>query len=438
MIETFLLVALPYIALVVCVAGTFYRIKTASLTYTALSSQFLESKSLLWGSLPWHIGISLILLGHFLALLFPGPWHALMNHRPFLLTVEVGGMALSFAAIVGLLILIVRRVTSARVQSVTTSMDLFVLALLLAQIVIGLGVAAQYRWGALWSTGTAVPYIWSILLLQPDPQLVADLPILMKAHIVTAWLIIALIPFSRLIHMFALPVHYLMRAPQQVIWTNPRKLESAESAMIEHESRRYFIKGMVGIAAGGALLSVGAMDKVFRFFFGPRLSRREEAEIMATRLKRLQATASQKQLELERQQTNYILVESLSKLNDTKGKYFIDYEMRPALAFKGSNGLPILLSAKCTHLGCTVGNDVTDGKILCPCHVSFFSIETGQPDANAPAKAPLPKVPWVLMDTKGAIVASCDSAGRISGNTALDAIKNTNVYITKNLEEARS
>lgn len=436
MIESFLLLALPYIALVVCVVGTIYRIKNASLTYSALSSQFLESKSLMWGSMPWHIGIVTVLLGHAIALLAPGFWHTLLSYKPFLLAVESIGLGVSALCILGLTVLIVRRVVSARVQAVTSSMDLAVLFLLLVQIILGVAVAVNYKWGAMWATGTASPYIYSILTFQPDITYVSDMPIIIKAHIVNAWLILLLVPFSRLIHMFALPVHYLTRPWQKVVWNNPRRELTAVEERVEQEGRRHFIKGMVGVTAGGVLLSVGAMDKMFRFFFGPRLSDAEQAEIMETRLKRLQATATQKQLELERQQSKYILIAPLAELSSTRGKYFTDYEMRPALAFLGHDGMPVLMSAKCTHLGCTVGNEVNDkGKILCPCHVSFFDVATGSPDADAPAKAPLPKLPWVLMNKKGDVVASCSDKGVVAGNPAPELLKGTNVYIARSNQE---
>ena len=60
------------------------------------------------------------------------------------------GIALSVLCVVGLAVLALRRLTSARVQAVTTTMDLVVLAVLLVQIVLGLAVAVHYRWGAAW------------------------------------------------------------------------------------------------------------------------------------------------------------------------------------------------------------------------------------------------------------------------------------------------
>ena len=204
------------------------------------------------------------------------------------------------------------------------------------------------------------------------------------------------------------------------------------------ESKRQFIKGLCLFAAGAALLSVGTLRDLFLFFFGPRLSKEQEAEMMQTRLARTKATVFQRELELERQQSQYILIGALSDLSQEKGKYFIDYEMSPGLAFLGDNGLPTLLSAKCTHLGCTVGNVVdAEGQILCPCHVSYFNIKTGMPNPGAPAKAPLPKLPWVLMNQQGKIIAA-GHAGKPTGLTTAEAVKDTNVYIAKTHEELLS
>lgn len=439
MLETVLFIALPYVAIVVCIVGSIYRVRTAPMSYSSLSSQFLENKALVWGSVPWHIGIILILLAHIIVFVAPGPWKMLVSVKPLLLAIEITGIALSIGCLVGLVVLVARRIVSARVQAVSTTMDFVVLGLLLAQVALGLGVAVHYKWGAAWAPGTMTPYLWSLLTLQPDISVVREMPLALQAHIVGAWLILLALPFSRLIHMLALPVHYLFRPPQQVIWNTVRRAEAAEEHYVDQEARRNFIYGSIGIAAGAALLGIGTMDKAFRFFFGPRLTKEQESEMMELRLKRLQATADQRKLELERQTSQFILVAALSDLKPTEGKYFIDYEMRPALAFKGSDGLPIILSAKCTHLGCTVGNQVNDqGKILCPCHVSFFDIKTGEPNADAPAKAPLPILGWVIMDGTGNKLAERDRKGMVTMLADSAKLASANVYISRAHAEAAS
>jgi Rieske Fe-S protein len=195
--------------------------------------------------------------------------------------------------------------------------------------------------------------------------------------------------------------------------------------------RRTFIRAVVVTLSGAFLLVAGAADKIFRFFFGPRLSRQDESKLMKARLQRLKEAETQRALDLERQESDYILVAALSQLSPSEGKYFIDYEMRPALAFLGSDGLPNLLSAKCTHLGCTVGNIAEEGKILCPCHISYFDIKSGQPNLGSPAKLPLPHVAWVLKNRSGEIVAMRTSDGETHGTTSGAALNDCDVYISK-------
>ncbi|MBK9144042.1 MAG: respiratory nitrate reductase subunit gamma [Candidatus Melainabacteria bacterium] len=432
MIDSFLYIALPYVAIAICIVGSIYRIRKEPMTYSALSSQFLENNGLMWGSLPWHIGIILILLAHLLAFLCPELWQRLLSDRPVLLAVEVLGYGLSILCILGLVVLTIRRLTSPRIQAVTTVMDLLVLFLLLVQVGCGLMIAIQYRWGALWCTGTTCQYLWSLMTFRPDLAYIQDLPHAVKAHITGAWLLILVIPFSRLIHLFSVPIAYLTRPPQNVIWANPRRSDASNEVFVKEESRRHFVLAAGGILFGGFLLVVGTFDKIFQFFFGPRLSAEDETRLMHEKLERLKITAEQRSLEVERRESRYIFVSALKDLSESEGKYFIDFSMRPGIAFKGKDGLPILISAKCTHLGCTVGNKLDDeGRILCPCHVSYFDIVTGQPNDGAPAKEPLPHISWVLMNQGGEVLVKYTPGKQAEGNTAPGAIADAGVYVSK-------
>jgi nitrite reductase/ring-hydroxylating ferredoxin subunit len=127
-------------------------------------------------------------------------------------------------------------------------------------------------------------------------------------------------------------------------------------------------------------------------------------------------SAEERELQLERMRSAYIRVAAFGELSPTEGRYFTDYLMRPALAFLGDDGLPLLISAKCTHLGCTVSSQVDGrGRLLCPCHVSYFDLETGAPEPGSPAKAPLPQLGWVLRDAAGNVVASRSPSGETAG-----------------------
>jgi nitrate reductase gamma subunit len=432
MVDAFLFIGLPYAAIVTMLVAGIWRMRHNRFSMSSKSSQFLEDRQLLWGSAPWHIGIITVLLGHLVAGFLPQVWSGILTVPGTLVVIETIGVACSLLAVTGLGLLIYRRITSARVQAVTTTMDLVVVALLLAQVGVGLMSAASFRYGSAWSTGTVVPYFWGLITLNPDMSYVADFPMLFKLHLIGAWLIILLLPFTRLMHVLVVPVHYLWRPPQLVVWNNARRRQQAVAATVRAESRREFLKGAVGVAGAGGLLALGVSEKTVNFFKGPRPDSEAEAAFLQKKLQRLQQTAEERELELERQRNDMILVARYSELAENKGRYFTDYAMAPGLAFKGKDGLPMVLSAKCTHLGCTVGSDVNaDGQIMCPCHISYFSIQTGRPNEGAPARLPLPQVGWALVDAGGKVVASRQPGQPIQGQAAAALLAQCSLYITR-------
>jgi nitrate reductase gamma subunit len=214
-------VALPYAAMTVFLAGVIWRYRNPS-SISSLSSQILESRWLVWGAVPFHLGIALLLLGHLAPLLFPTQWQALVTDRNALLTVESIGAGAAVLCLIGLVVLFVRRISSAYVRSASTILDLIVLAVLIGQVALGLSVALLHRWGSVWSVRTTTPYLWSLFTLRPDPALIAGVPQLVTLHLTGAWIVLALIPFTRLVHMFTWPLGHLGRRPQTVVWGQPR------------------------------------------------------------------------------------------------------------------------------------------------------------------------------------------------------------------------
>jgi Rieske Fe-S protein len=202
-----------------------------------------------------------------------------------------------------------------------------------------------------------------------------------------------------------------------------------------YHGRRHILKGIAGLGIGIALLSIGALERLFLFFSGPRMSAQQESALIEQRLEKNVETAGIEGLEIERLSNEYLLVAKLSDLKPHTGVYFYDYQMRPALAFVSKNGLPLLISAKCTHLGCTVGNTVDEhNQILCPCHLSLFNIETGQP-SRGPSVQPLPRLGWIIKDSTGRIVASQSPGGAITGKLEETKIHSYTVFIAKKFRE---
>jgi nitrate reductase gamma subunit len=221
-VNTALFGVFPYIAIALGVGGTVERLLRHPSTVTSRSSQFLESRQHFWALVPFHFGILIVIAGHVTAVAIP---HALAGWNaslPRLFALEIFALASGMLAAGGLALGLFRRLSTASVRATTSGMDWLVLGVLLLQLLGGIGVAVTQTWGSGWFTAVAAPYLWSIVWLQPDLSAVAALPAAIKAHIAGAWLLIAIFPFTRLVHALKPPIGYLWRRPQIVRWYKAR------------------------------------------------------------------------------------------------------------------------------------------------------------------------------------------------------------------------
>ncbi len=233
-----LFIALPYVAIVTFFVGCVWRYRTSGFKYSSLSSQFLEGDRLYFGAVLFHWGILIVFCGHLLTFLFPAAtltW----NSDPIRLIV-LEGLAFTFglSVLVGLVFLFLRRVTNPRVRMVTSRMDIALELLIALQAVLGCWIALGYRWGASWFASDLTPYLRSIFKLQPRIDAVVAMPPVIQAHIVGAFVLIALIPFTRLVHFLVAPFHYIWRPYQQVIWNWDRKsIRSPKTVWTTHRPK---------------------------------------------------------------------------------------------------------------------------------------------------------------------------------------------------------
>jgi nitrate reductase gamma subunit len=211
----------PYAALTVAVVESLRRYMKGRFTYSSLSSQFLEGKQLFYGSVPWHYCILFVLLGHLVAFLIPRQVLGFNSVPVRLYILEVTALIAGLGALIGLVMLSYRRLNNARIRAVTSPMDIVILLVLLAQVGLGVYIALTLRWGSNWYASQLVPYLYSLFALQPNIALITPLPLAIKLHVVGAFVFLALLPFSRLVHFLVLPVQYLWLRPQQVIWNRP-------------------------------------------------------------------------------------------------------------------------------------------------------------------------------------------------------------------------
>jgi nitrate reductase gamma subunit len=223
-LNTFLFVAFPYTALVVFVVGVVYRYRQRGFTVSSLSSQFLEGNKLFWGSVPFHIGLLAVFLGHLIVFLLPEATLAWNSIPVRLIALEVTAFVFGLTVLVGLTSLMWRRLTNPRIRAVTTKTDIAIELLLLAQVVLGCWIALGFRWGSSWFAADLTPYLWSLVTLAPETAAVFALPWVIKLHIVGAFAILFMVPFSRLMHFVVAPLHYIVRPYQLVMWNWDRKV----------------------------------------------------------------------------------------------------------------------------------------------------------------------------------------------------------------------
>ncbi|MDH4228634.1 MAG: respiratory nitrate reductase subunit gamma [Nitrospirota bacterium] len=210
----------PYIAICVMVVGSILRYDRDPYSWKADSSQLLRRRGLRWGSNLFHVGVLFILFGHFFGLLTP---HALYEHvisaeNKQSLAMISGGIA-GGLALIGLLILIWRRLADERIKATTRFMDMAILLLLFAQLMLGMLTipqSARHPDGA--TMMTLALWAQHIVTFRPGAAdyLTGVAPVF-KAHIVLGLTIFLIFPFTRLVHMLSVPFKYLLRPGYQVV-----------------------------------------------------------------------------------------------------------------------------------------------------------------------------------------------------------------------------
>lgn len=211
----------PYIAGSVFLLGSLLRFERGQYTWTSDSSELLRRGTLRFGSNLFHIGVLFLFVGHFIGLLMPEVFGIMgIDLRGHQLVAMISGGLFGSACWVGLLLLIHRRVTDPRIRATTRVMDMVVLVWILITLSFGLGTlyfSAQELSGS-----NLIPLAqWArhiVTFHGGAASFVVDLPLVYQVHMVSGMTLFALIPFSRLVHIwsgFAL-VGYLLR-PYQVV-----------------------------------------------------------------------------------------------------------------------------------------------------------------------------------------------------------------------------
>ena len=208
-------VAIPYATIAVFIVGHIWRYRYDKFGWTTRSSQTYESRLLRWGSPMFHLGILMVLAGHVVGLLIPREWLyaiGISEEMYHFGATSLGTMAAALT-LAGFAILVYRRRTVGPVFLATTRMDKVMYVFLGATMAFGTlaTVIFQVFSSCFHYREPISPWIRSILFFQPQPELMAEVPLLFQLHVITAFALFALWPFTRLVHVFSAPVGYLFR-----------------------------------------------------------------------------------------------------------------------------------------------------------------------------------------------------------------------------------
>lgn len=211
----------PYLAVTVLVVGSILRFDANQYSWRSQSSQFLRRRQMMWGSNLFHMGVLILLVGHFVGLLTPiNVFDTLGISHGFKQTAAlvVGGIA-GVAAFIGCTLLLHRRLFDPRIRRSSSIGDIAVLVLLWVQLV--LGIATTY-WTMKHLDGSEMVRFMSwannILTLDPDaPAQIRDVALVYKLHIILGLTLFLITPFTRLVHIWSAPIWFLMRPGYQIV-----------------------------------------------------------------------------------------------------------------------------------------------------------------------------------------------------------------------------
>lgn len=211
----------PYIAGSVFLVGSVLRFDFGQYTWKSGSSQLLSGgRNFLLGNNLFHIGIILLFFGHLIGLLMPHAWYPYLGltvTSKQLLAMVAGGV-FGALCLVGMTLLIWRRLFVPRVRANSSPMDVAILLILYVQLILGL-ITIFFSAQELNGSFMIALSDWAqhiVTLRGGAATFVVGAPLVYKIHLVLGMTIFLLFPFSRLVHIWSAPVWYLGRRYQVV------------------------------------------------------------------------------------------------------------------------------------------------------------------------------------------------------------------------------
>lgn len=207
----------PYVSLAVFLLGSWLRFAGEQHFTWSDSGPFLRRQQMTWGATLFHGGILILFLGHFFGLLTPirvfeaaGMSHSFKQW----MAIVIGGTA-GVAGLIGIVMLLHRRLFDARIRASSSFGDIAILLLIGVQLALGLGTIVVAFVERVDGCATLNFMTWAqdILTLRPvvAAAQVANAPLIFKLHMINGMTIFLVLPFTRLVNLWSVPIGYLGR-----------------------------------------------------------------------------------------------------------------------------------------------------------------------------------------------------------------------------------
>jgi len=225
-LDDFLFDIYPYICLAILLLGSLIRFDREPYSWKSDSSQTLRLRQLRMGSNLFHYGVLIVILGHFVGFLMPEAivLRLMSPTEHMLLAMVIGGIA-GLIAIIGMSVLIHRRLADVRIRGNSRRWDIAIVVMLWLQLALGIAtvpVSAQHMGGAQFER--LVAYVQTVVYFQGGgAAILQGIPWVYKAHILLGFTIFLVSPFTRMVHIWSGvgSIAYLFR-PYQLVRKAPR------------------------------------------------------------------------------------------------------------------------------------------------------------------------------------------------------------------------
>ncbi|MHB0986281.1 MAG: respiratory nitrate reductase subunit gamma [Sulfuricella sp.] len=212
----------PYLALTVFVLGSWLRFDREQYTWKSDSSQLLSKDNMRVASNLFHVGVIAVFFGHAVGLLTPHHWIQAMGvsdmqHQYLAITAGAifGGMGFIGGAMLWL-----RRMFNRRISATSRGSDKLILTWLIVTLTIGLStIPVSMGHADHGNPGVMIAladWVQSIVYLHPNPELLLSVDTVFRTHLFFGMTVFLLFPFTRLVHVWSVPLGYLGRSYQIV------------------------------------------------------------------------------------------------------------------------------------------------------------------------------------------------------------------------------